>query len=44
MWFPRPERTLAFLPIFGMIQRHFALKHHIMSASLYRKRTEQFGA
>src|SRR5579859_102453 len=32
-----PERTQAFLSNFGPIRQHFALKRHLLRASLYRK-------
>lgn len=32
-----PERTQTFLSSFAPIQQHFALKRHLLSASLYRK-------
>lgn len=32
-----PERTQAFLSSFGLIRQHFALKRHLLRASLYRK-------
>src|SRR5882672_10615116 len=32
-----PERTQAFLSNFGPIRQHFALKRHVLRASLYRK-------
>jgi len=32
-----PERTQAFLSSFGPIRQHFALKRHLLRASLYRK-------
>jgi putative transposase len=35
--FRDPERTLAFLSCFGPIRQHFALKRHLLRASLYRK-------
>jgi putative transposase len=31
------ERTQAFLSSFGPIRQHFALKRHLLRASLYRK-------
>ena len=31
-----PERTQAFLSSFGPIRQHFALKRHLLRASLYR--------
>ena len=33
-----PERTQIFLSSFGLIRQHFALKQHLLRASLYRKR------
>jgi putative transposase len=36
--FRDPERTQAFLSSFGPIRPHFALKRHLIRASLYRKR------
>jgi putative transposase len=35
--FRDPERTRAFLSSFGLIRQHFALKRHLLCASLYRK-------
>ena len=35
--FRDPERTQAFLSSFGPIRQHFALKRHLLCASLYRK-------
>ena len=35
--FRNPERTQAFLSSFGPIRQHFALKRHLICASLYRK-------
>ena len=35
--FRRPERAQAFLSSFGPIRQHFALKRHLLRASLYRK-------
>jgi putative transposase len=35
--FRRPERTQTFLSCFGPIRQHFALKRHLLRASLYRK-------
>ena len=32
-----PERTQAFLSTFGSIRQHFALKRHLLCASLYRR-------
>ncbi|OXC72678.1 Mobile element protein [Caballeronia sordidicola] len=32
-----PELTQAFLSSFGLIRQHFALKRHLLRASLYRK-------
>lgn len=32
-----PKRTQAFLSNFGPIRQHFALKSHLLRASLYRK-------
>ncbi|VWD65295.1 IS element transposase [Burkholderia lata] len=34
--FRLPERTPAFLSCFGPIRQHFALKRHLLRASLYR--------
>jgi putative transposase len=31
-----PERTQIFLSSFGLIRQHFALKRHLLRASLYR--------
>jgi putative transposase len=43
--FRDPERTQAFLSSFGPIRQHFALKRHLMRASLYRKQLgERFAA
>jgi putative transposase len=39
--FRDPDRTQAFLSSFGPIRQHFALKRHLLRASLYRK---QFAA
>ncbi|WP_425126188.1 DDE-type integrase/transposase/recombinase, partial [Burkholderia gladioli] len=36
--FRDPTRTQAFLESFGLIRQHFALKRHLLRASLYRKR------
>jgi putative transposase len=36
--FRDPECTQAFLSSFGPIRQHFALKRHLLRASLYRKR------
>jgi putative transposase len=33
----KPERTQTFLSSFGPIRQHFALKGHLLRASLYRK-------
>jgi putative transposase len=35
--FRNPKRTQAFLSCFGPIRQHFALKRHLLRASLYRK-------
>ncbi|WP_186019147.1 IS6 family transposase [Burkholderia gladioli] len=35
--FRDPTRTQAFLESLGLIRQHFALKRHLLSASLYRK-------
>ncbi|KAA8759114.1 DDE-type integrase/transposase/recombinase, partial [Burkholderia pseudomallei] len=35
--FRGPKRTQAFLASFGPIRQHFALKRHLLRASLYRK-------
>jgi putative transposase len=35
--FRDPKRTQAFLSSFGPIQQYFALKRHLLRASLYRK-------
>ncbi|SAL82138.1 IS element transposase [Caballeronia choica] len=35
--FRDPKRTQAFLPSFGLIRQHFALKRHLLRASLHRK-------
>jgi putative transposase len=35
--FRDPERAQAFLSTFGPIQQHFALKRHLLRASLFRK-------
>lgn len=35
--FRDPQRTQAFLSCFGPIRQHFALKRHLLRASLYRK-------
>ncbi|CAB3810712.1 hypothetical protein LMG28614_07322 [Paraburkholderia ultramafica] len=35
--FRLPERTQSFLSCFGLIRQHFALKRHLLRASLYRK-------
>jgi len=35
--FRDPKRTKKFLSCFGPIWQHFALKRHVISASLYRK-------
>jgi putative transposase len=43
--FRDPERTQAFLSSFGPVRQHFALKRHLMRASLYRKQLgERFAA
>ncbi|CAE6940260.1 hypothetical protein R69927_07653 [Paraburkholderia domus] len=39
--FRDPKRTQAFLSSFGPIRQHFALKHHLLHASLYRKQLAQ---
>jgi putative transposase len=40
-----PERTPAFLSSFGPIRHHFALKRHLLRASLHRKQLgERFAA
>lgn len=40
-----PEPTQAFLSSFGPIRQHFALKRHLLRASLYRKHLgERFAA
>jgi len=36
-----PERTQAFLSSFGPIRQHFALKRHLLRASLYRKQLDE---
>ncbi|MGF6265281.1 hypothetical protein OKW49_006274 [Paraburkholderia youngii] len=33
----KAKRTQAFLSSFGLIRQHFALKRHLLRASLYRK-------
>jgi putative transposase len=38
--FRDPKRTQAFLSSFGPIRQHFALKRHLLSASLYREQLE----
>jgi putative transposase len=35
--FRDPKRTQKFLSCFGPIRQHFALKRHVIRASLYRK-------
>ncbi len=35
--FRDPQRTQVFLSCFGPIRQHFALKRHVLRASLYRK-------
>jgi putative transposase len=35
--FRDPKRTQAFLSSFGLIRQHFAIKRHLLRASLYRK-------
>jgi putative transposase len=35
--FRDPKRTQAFLSCFGLIRQHFALKRHVLPASLHRK-------
>lgn len=35
--FRDPKRTQAFLSSFGLIRQHFALRRHLLRASLYRK-------
>ncbi len=35
--FRDPKRTQTFLASFGPIRQHFALKRHLLRASLYRK-------
>lgn len=43
--FRGPERTQVFLSSFGPIRQHFALKRHLLRASLYRKQLgERFAA
>lgn len=43
--FRDPKRTQAFLSSFGPIRQHFALKRHLLRASLYRKHlTARFSA
>ena len=43
--FRAPKRTQAFLSSFGPIRQHFALKRHLLRASLYRKQLgERFAA
>ena len=39
--FRDPKRTQAFLSSFGPIWQHFALKRHLLRASLYRKQLAQ---
>jgi putative transposase len=43
--FREPKRTQAFLSSFGPIRQHFALRRHLLRASLYRKQlAERFAA
>ena len=35
--FRDPKRTQDFLSSFGLIRQHFALKRHLLRASLFRK-------
>jgi putative transposase len=35
--FRDPDRTQTFLSSFGLIRQHFAIKRHLLRASLYRK-------
>jgi putative transposase len=43
--FRERKRTQAFLSSFGLIRQHFALKRHLLCASLYRKQLgERFAA
>ena len=43
--FRDPKRTQAFLSSFGPIRQHFALRRHLLRASLYRKHlTARFAA
>jgi putative transposase len=35
-----PERTQAFLSSFGPPRQHFAIKRHLLCASLYRKQLD----
>jgi putative transposase len=43
--FRDPKRTQAFLSSFGLIRQHFALKRHLLRASLYRKQlTSRFAS
>jgi putative transposase len=43
--FREPKRTQSFLSSFGPIRQHFALKRHLLRASLYRKQlAERFAA
>lgn len=43
--FREPKRIQAFLSSFGLIRQHFALKRHLLRASLYRKQlAERFVA
>jgi putative transposase len=43
--FRDPKRTQAFLSNFGPIRQHFAIKRHLLRASLYRKQlTQRFEA
>ena len=39
--FRDPKRTRAFLSNFGPIRQHFAIKRHLLRASLYRKRLDR---
>ncbi|MGF6507920.1 transposase-like protein [Paraburkholderia sp. 32] len=39
--FREPKRTQAFLSSFGPIRQHFALKRHLLRASLFRKQLAQ---
>jgi putative transposase len=43
--FRDPKRTQKFISYFGSIRQHFALKRHLLRASLYRKQlAARFGA